>query len=71
MVRSFWIHENKYLRGERDSRSGARDSNAGWDLCTQLQLTRATNTFWVSHQAAHLASAGEELWAGDFGVALV
>lgn len=20
-----------------------RDSNAGWDLCTQLQLTRATN----------------------------
>lgn len=44
MVRSFRIHENKYLRRERDSESGAGDSNAGWDLCTQLQLTRATNT---------------------------
>lgn len=43
MVRSFGIHENKYLRGERDSESGAGDSNAGWDLCAQLQLTRATN----------------------------
>lgn len=43
MVRSFGIHENKYLRGERDSESGARDSNAGWDLHSQSQLTRATN----------------------------
>lgn len=43
MVRSFRIHENKYLRRERDYESGAGDSNAGWDLCTQLQLTRAPN----------------------------
>lgn len=60
MVRSFGIHENKYLRGERDSESGARDSNAGWDLCSQLQLTRAANVS-ASQQAAHSASAGEEL----------
>jgi len=61
------------LHLERDYGSYTHgNSNAGWDLHRQLQLTHSTNISPIefSH-AARSASADEELLAGNFTVALV